>query len=372
MAKNSKYQDLEPEDLKGHFMLAEPHEEFIVGIDFCYCEVDYKGFEIVSCKNLGALIYGLEIDEEIGTRNMPGDWFETFSMERLRSAFKIHSSDPSDVDAMRALFGESVGEVSYFEAVWQKFRDYWEDACETDVKAFDAKVILEHADVYIFDTNCIKKFVTIEAVELFSKHEGDLSLNGLTELSDAAAELLSKPQGDLSLCGLTELTDAAAESLSKHKGDLWLDGLNELSDAAAVSLSRHQGQLGLDGLTELSDAAAESLSKHQGDLWLNGLTELSDAAAKSLSKHQGKLSLRRLTELTDAAAESLSKHQGDLDLSSLTELSDATAGSLSRHQGDLVLNSLTELTDAAAEALSAKVGTICGTEPSEWVAGLRS
>ena len=199
MSNNSKYQDLAPDDLKGHFMLAEPHEEFIVGIYFCYCEVYYKGFEIVSCKNLGALIYGLEIDEEIGTRNMPGDWFETFSMERLRGAFKIHSSDPSDVDSMRALFGESVGEVSYFEAVGQKFCDYWQDACETDVKAFDVKVILEHEDEYIFDTNCIKKFVTIEAVELFSNHEGGLELGGLTELSDAAVELLSKHQGGFNL-----------------------------------------------------------------------------------------------------------------------------------------------------------------------------
>jgi hypothetical protein len=289
MAKNNKYQDLAPDDLKGHFMLAEPHEEFIVGIDFCYCEVDYKGFEIVSCKNLGALIYGLEIDEEIATRNMPKHWEETFSIRELKGSFKIHSSDPSDVDAMRGLFGESVGEVSYFEAVWQKFREYWQDYCETDVNILDAKVILEHADEYIFDTTCIEKFITIEAVELFSKHEGGLAL-GLTEMSDAVAESLSKHQGDLlELRGLTELSDAAAESLSKHQGDLFLDGLTELSDAAAESLSKHQGVLFLDGLTELSDAAAESLSKHQEPLWLRGLTELSDAAAEALSAKFGKI-----------------------------------------------------------------------------------
>ena len=77
-------------------------------------------------------------------------------------------------------------------------------------------------------------------------------------------------QVDLSLSGLTELSDAAAESLSKHQGELWLNGLTELSDAAAESLSKHEGTLGLNGLRELSDAAAESLSKHEGKLWLEG------------------------------------------------------------------------------------------------------
>jgi hypothetical protein len=395
MAKNNKYQDLSPDDLKGHFILAEPNEEFIVSIDFTYCDVNYNGYKIVSCKNLGALIYGLKIDEEIGTSNMPGDWFGTFPMEMLRGAFKIHSYDPGDVDAMRALFGESVGEVSYFESVWQKFSDYWQDNCETDVNLLDAKVILEHADEYIFDTNCIEKFITIEAAELFSRHEEGLALDGLTELSDAVAESLSKHQGeyinlssltelsdaaaeslsklkgDLAL-GVTEISDAAAESLSKHQGILDLSGLTDLSDAAAESLSKHQGILGLGGLTNLSNATAESLSKHQGRLGLSGLTMLSDAAAESLSKHQGALELGGLTELSDAAAESLSKHQGDLELRGLTMLSDVAAEALSKHQGDLELRALTMLSDAAAEALSAKFGKICRKDPSEWVAGLRS
>ncbi|MDA7647245.1 hypothetical protein N8661_00210 [Akkermansiaceae bacterium] len=47
----------------------------------------------------------------------------------------------------------------------------------------------------------------------------------------------------LNLDGLTELSDAAAESLSKHKGTLSLAGLTELSDAAAESLSRLEWRL---------------------------------------------------------------------------------------------------------------------------------
>jgi len=136
------------------------------------------------------------------------------------------------------------------------------------------------------------------------------------------------------------------ESLGKHEGDLYLNGLTSLSDAAAQSLSRYRGSLELGGgahwqnaMKDLTDAAAESLSKHKGgDLSLGGLTSLSDAAAEFLSKHEGDLSLYRLTSLSDAAAESLSKHEGALDLRGLTELSDAAAESLGKYKGELSLN----------------------------------
>jgi len=52
----------------------------------------------------------------------------------------------------------------------------------------------------------------------------------------------------------------------KHKGDLWLNGLNKLSDAAAESLSNLKGGLYLMGITELSDAGLKSISKHEGQI----------------------------------------------------------------------------------------------------------
>ena len=75
------------------------------------------------------------------------------------------------------------------------------------------------------------------AAEVLSEYDGylELELNGLTELSDAAAESLSKNKGDLALNGLTSLSDAAAESLSKYKGNLCLD-LNNLPASAAKIL----------------------------------------------------------------------------------------------------------------------------------------
>ena len=115
----------------------------------------------------------------------------------------------------------------------------------------------------------------------------DLILDGLTEVSDAAAAHLGQHQGILDLNGLTEISIAQAESLSKHEGEsLDLGGLLKLSDAAAEILSKYKGSLGLRGLTEISDAAAESLSKHEGEsLGLRGLTKLADAAAVQLGSH---------------------------------------------------------------------------------------
>ena len=115
-----------------------------------------------------------------------------------------------------------------------------------------------------------------------------VGIEAFTAIEDEAIEVFSGERVDLSLNGLTSLSDAAAESLSKYKGGLLsLEGLTSLSDAAAESLSKLKVNLYLQGLTSLSDAAAESLSKHKGgDLYLKGLKSLSDAAAESLSKHK--------------------------------------------------------------------------------------
>ena len=75
--------------------------------------------------------------------------------------------------------------------------------------------------------------------------------------------------------------DDVARLLSKAEAGLWLDGLTELSDAAAESLSKYEGSLDLDDLTQLSNTAAKSLSKHEGTLSLN-LDNLSESAAQIL------------------------------------------------------------------------------------------
>jgi hypothetical protein len=267
---------------------------------------------------------------------------------------------------------------------------------------------------WLMETRYFDRYLTIDvaAAALLAGKLEYLSLDGLEELSDAAAESLSKHRGELSLNGLMVLSDATAERLGRHQGDLSLDGLDMLSDACAASLCQLKGKLSLRGLSQLtnspgheaiasrlieeydhgaffgslqqpdpfdhftalpdfvieaycvfdgelafsltriSNAAAECLSGNHCDLSLDGLEELTDAAAESLSNHKHSLSLNSLTVLSDAAVESLSKYRGDLSLDGLEELSDAAAESLSKHRGELSLGRLTSFSKTAARFLA--------------------
>lgn len=307
-------EQFDPCDLDAIFASANPDDEYIVKVGFSYCDVRYSGYKILTCKELGELLLGLRSGVQIGTPNMPCSWYEEFDIGLLEGAFSIHSADPADVNAMRSLFGECVGETSLFESVLE-------------------------AAPKIIDLTKAREFIENDNVDL---------------------------------CAMNAITEDAAEALANYEGSLLLYGLTELSDAAAKALAKHQGTLDLDGLTELSDASAKALAKHQGDLSLNGLTALSDAAAQALAKHQGDLSLNGLTELSDAATEALAKLQGHIELFGLSELTDAAAEAFAKHQGGLHLSNEIEISDSAAEMLSRKPDTINNEDPAMWVKSLRS
>jgi len=349
----------DPFDLDAIRASGSPDDEYIVKIDFSYCGVQYSGYQILTYKELGNLVSGVRSGVRIGTPNMPGSWYEKFDIDRLDGAFSIHSADPDDVSAMRSLFGESVGETSLFEIVLQaavkdESVDEWEKPEYID--AVVAQRFLDNPDSV--DLSTATGMDDDAAAVLAEEKQGELSLGGLTDLSDAAAQALAKHQGNLWLYGLTDLSDAAAEALAKHQGFLNLDGLTDLSDSAAQALAKHKGNLSLDGLSELTDTAAEYLSKYHGDLNLCGLTEISDTAANSLSNHQSDLTIYGLTAISDVAAECFSKHRGTLELGGLTEISDIAATALSKHESYLGLPGLTKLSDAAAEALSRHQGDL--------------
>ena len=70
------------------------------------------------------------------------------------------------------------------------------------------------------------------AAKSLSKHHAGVCL-GLYDISDSVAEELSKCKEVIDLPYLAELSDAAAESLGKTTAyELTLSGLTELSDAA--------------------------------------------------------------------------------------------------------------------------------------------
>ena len=258
--------------------------------------------------------------------------------------------------------------------------------------------------------------LTVEIAQKFIRNEID-DLREYTSIDDDAAEDLSAYEGQLSLDGLTSLSDNAARSLRKCRGE-WLgfDGLEQISDTAAEWLSKYKGLLSLCALTSISESAAESLSKLKGDLSLQDLTSLSDSVAKSLSNarsvsicssgspkmstlagaylgtnyfldtqdwgldvklsdeasrgvmwvREGKwicedesiedidaltstdaailaatyryLNLDGVESLADDAALELSKHQGSLSLSNLRTISETGARYLAKHCGPLILN----------------------------------
>ncbi|QDU19758.1 DUF1588 domain-containing protein [Urbifossiella limnaea] len=137
------------------------------------------------------------------------------------------------------------------------------------------------------------------AAALASSRKWDGKLPAVKALSADAARALARRRGDLSLDGLADVSDEAAVALAEHHGGtLSLNGLKTLSDTAAAALGRHDGRLSLAGLAALSDAAAGALARHPGDwLILDGLTTLTDPAAKALAQHPGVVSLDGLTAL---------------------------------------------------------------------------
>jgi len=93
--------------------------EFIVSLSFEYCDVSYKGFRIMTKRDIRNLVAALKTDAKIGTPNMPGEWYEEFDISLLKDSFEIHSPWPTYIQAMRKVFfGEdSVGETSLFDRV---------------------------------------------------------------------------------------------------------------------------------------------------------------------------------------------------------------------------------------------------------------
>ena len=193
-------------------------QEFIVGVNFEFTEVTYRGFQIMTRSEIQSLQNALENDREIGTPNMPEEWYEEFHISELREvhAFTIHSDDPEDVQKMRDVFGDHVGNTDLF-------------------------------DVVLEDETRVPSHITAKIAQQYLQNPDSVELWQATSIDEAAAEFLSKQhQGDLAL-GLEELSDAAAESLSKHQGDIRFMFLCGLSDTAAESLSKHQGQInGMD------------------------------------------------------------------------------------------------------------------------------
>ncbi|MFM7667070.1 MAG: hypothetical protein ACKO7D_02660, partial [Bacteroidota bacterium] len=92
-----------------------------------------------------------------------------------------------------------------------------------------------------------------------------------------------------------ELPDKVAEALGKHNGNVNLSGISELSDNAASSLQSHNGALNLSNLKSISEKGAGYLLQHSGKISLHEyhnwgnvyLFEIGTEAAKLIQKCYG-------------------------------------------------------------------------------------
>ena len=208
-----------------------------------------------------------------------------------------------------------------------------------------------------------------------SKYAGDLSLRGVSEISDEAAQQLSsrKSLTDVNVAGLSQSAARILRTITKpiataYKSGKWpgvksdavvvrdLTPMVALDDDAAVILAQCEGMLALDGLSTLSDKAASALAKHKVGLRvirLNGLKSLSEKAVAALAASKAALELNGLTALSDKAAESLKKHKGDLSLTGVTSVSRKGVEVLAKFEGQCLLMSLRSLPGDLASTLRA-------------------
>lgn len=120
---------------------------------------------------------------------------------------------------------------------------------------------------------------------LFSSYGRTMRL-ALLDFSLPVAQTLALFRGELDLDDLESVTDAAAEAVSVHQGDLSLDGLTTLSPTAAKSLAEHKGSLSFYGLKSLSAEVAEALAVHEGYI---GLGDEASAALECARKRLERL-----------------------------------------------------------------------------------
>ena len=220
-------------------------------------------------------------------------------------------------------------------------------------------------------------------------HVTNVNFDGLEELADeTAAAMKAHDRFNLSLNGLTALSPAAARSIGTRNGFLYLNGFMSVSAEILAALAEHEAHpaarplVFLDGLTTLGDDAAAILArwpKWSGRLprletvsegvatalassrnWdgsLPAVKAVSAPVAKQLATRPGNLSLDGLGELPDDVAAALAGHAGGtLSLDGLRTLSDGAAAALATHAGRLSLDGLAALSSAAARSLAARAG----------------
>lgn len=212
------------------------------------------------------------------------------------------------------------------------------------------------------------------ATALCSHQGGGLVLDGVTNLSTAAATALANYPGWLSLGGLSSLSTAQAQELAKHTGKgIYLNGVRAIDQTVAAKFSTHTGWLSLGGLKNVQGQAPGGNGQGNGGNGQanggNGQTNggnvpknnggLTKQIATELAKHPGPLCLHGINDIDPAVLGELANGcRGGLDLSGLTSLTPADFMSLRTHSGWLALDGLTSIPDNVVSHLVAHDGSV--------------
>jgi len=199
--------------------------------------------------------------------------------------------------------------------------------------------------------------INVETATALSMHKGPVEIS-CADWSDESLIALSKLENDLIINYLPEgkwtdsaypeyiggeLSSKCAESLSKHQGELSLWGVTNLSDEAAMCLSKRTAVLNFYGQTPTYDstldghlALLESQVKNNLYNFSIRLANLEPQIARILSQHgkgeENYTDLRIDVESIDEeCAQILSGHEGTLYLEELVEISDEAAKALAQH-----------------------------------------
>jgi hypothetical protein len=176
-----------------------------------------------------------------------------------------------------------------------------------------------------------------------------LTLPALANLDEEAALMLAQRYGCLRLWGLKSVTPEVAVALVAHDGDrLELNGIKELSPAAARALAKGRRSWGISvGLIDLPPEIAAILAEFRYDLDFPYLETLSLESAKAIAEH-GEV-VQRGSEtvgptldlgkarLTPAIAEALLAHDGTLSLNRLRKLEPGVGDILAKHRFPVLL-----------------------------------
>ena len=208
--------------------------------------------------------------------------------------------------------------------------------------------------------------------------KGYIYLNALESLSPGAAAELARHREFLTIGTLRTLSPETAEALAPFAGRLNLDGIEELSDAAAAGLGRCRAvSLSLPRLATVSTRGQDSLATAFAALGLPGLrsltsgplaerlvaakqvpaglVEVSADAARALAKLPGNIQLDTLQALPPEVAAILAdRPRGGLSLRGLRTLAPDVATALVRTPGPLVLDGVETVSDDVAEILAAR------------------